>query len=349
MNTNELDFEFPEELIATERAPSTRVMIVENSKPSEITIEELLQKFEAGDVLVINNTQVLKRRVFTLTESATSAPLEILFLSENHDGSWQVLCQASKWKQGIQQTLPGGMTLELVSRGRPQTVMPSERLTESFFTQHGELPLPPYIQKARANRHNTNQDNTAYQTKWAEKPGSLAAPTASLHFTQSHLDQLKERGVKVAYMTLHVGLGTFLPITGDTLDQHEMHFEWSEVPKQTWQAIQDAKVAKHKIWVIGTTVTRALESIPKNILKPDADGNFVGETNLFIRPASENAPGFEFKVIDRLLTNFHQPKSTLLALVSAFSDLQTVKSCYRWAIEKKFRLFSYGDLTVWIK
>ncbi len=337
MNTTELDFPYPEELIATERAPTTRVMFVENRQPSEITIDELLNKFEAGDVLVINNTQVLKRRVFTEDQ------LEILFLSENENGSWQVLCPASKWKQNTKQTLPGGITLELIARGRPQTLMPSEALTEQFFSQHGELPLPPYIQKARANRHNTNQDTTAYQTKWAEKPGSLAAPTASLHFTQKNLDDLKAKGVRVANMTLHVGLGTFLPITGDTLDEHEMHFEWSEIPKLSWETIQQAKLAKHKIWSIGTTVTRALESIPKQVLKPNANGDFVGETNLFIKP------GFDYQVVDRLLTNFHQPKSTLLALVSAFSDLQTVKSCYRWAIEKKFRLFSYGDLTVWIK
>ncbi len=342
MNTTELDFEYPEELIATERAPTTRVMLVENKQPREISLEQLLNKFEAGDVLVINNTQVLKRRVFTEQQ------LEILFLSENAPstsshaaGTWQVLCPASKWKQNTKQTLPGGISLELIARGRPQTVKPSETLTENFFSQYGELPLPPYIQKARANRHNTNQDTTAYQTKWAEKPGSLAAPTASLHFTQKNLDDLKAKGVYIADMTLHVGLGTFLPITGDTLDQHEMHFEWSEIPKQTWETIQQAKLAKHKIWAIGTTVTRALESIPKQILKPNAHGDFVGETNLFIRP------GFEYQVVDRLLTNFHQPKSTLLALVAAFSDLQTVKSCYRWAIEKRFRLFSYGDLTVW--
>ncbi len=337
MNTTELDFQYPEELIATERSPITRVMFVEKNQPREISIEALLGKFESGDVLVINNTQVLKRRVFTQEK------LEILFLSENNDGSWQVLCPASKWKQNTKQNLSGGIHLELIARGRPQTVKPSESLTENFFAQYGELPLPPYIQKARANRHNTNQDTTSYQTKWAEKPGSLAAPTASLHFTQANLEQLESQGVKIAHMTLHVGLGTFLPITGDTLDAHEMHFEWSEIPKQTWATIQQAKLAKHKIWAIGTTVTRALESIPKEILKPNLHGDFVGETNLFIRP------GFEYKVVDRLLTNFHQPKSTLLALVAAFSDLQTVKSCYRWAIEKKFRLFSYGDLTVWIK
>ena len=337
MQLKDLDFLYPEELVATERVPQSRVMWVENGKPQEITLTELVQKFEPGDVLVINDTKVLKRRVFT------KEGLEILFLTAKSTTDWEVLCPASRWKKNTQQTLPDGTKLDLVARGKPQTVRSEKPLTEEFFQAHGELPLPPYIQKARNERHNTGQDSTQYQTAWAEQPGSLAAPTASLHFTHDHLRQLDEHGVEIVRLTLHVGLGTFLPISVENLDEHVMHAEQVEIPAGTWKAIQHAKEAGWRVWALGTTVTRSLESAASGLIKEDprTPGGYFGETSLFIRP------GFEFKIVDCLLTNFHQPQSTLLALVGAFAGLDNVKAAYQWAIERKFRLFSYGDLTAW--
>ncbi|MES2856565.1 MAG: tRNA preQ1(34) S-adenosylmethionine ribosyltransferase-isomerase QueA [Bdellovibrionota bacterium] len=339
LTLSDLDFEYPESLVATERAQHSRVMLVEKGQPREITaIEELLSLFEAGDTLVLNDTKVLRRRVFS------DSGLEILFLSTDDDGeTWDVLCPSTRWKNGTLQTLPDGVQLELVSRGRPQKVKASRKLDDRYFEMAGDLPLPPYIQKARNERRNREGDRTEYQTAWALNPGSLAAPTASLHFNEEHLDSLKKRGVNVVKLTLHVGLGTFLPITTENLDEHVMHAEWIEIPKATWQKVNETKAAKKRVWSLGTTVTRTLESASLEMLQTKPDGSLQGESRLFIRP------GFEYQVVDVLLTNFHQPKSTLLALVGAFAGLDTVKQAYAWAIAREFRLFSYGDLSVWIR
>ncbi|RYZ71362.1 MAG: tRNA preQ1(34) S-adenosylmethionine ribosyltransferase-isomerase QueA [Proteobacteria bacterium] len=362
MRIDELDFEYPENLVAVERAPVSRVMLFQNGEPRELEkgLSDLVQFFDKGDVLVLNDTRVNPRRVFT------EAGLEILFLSDvsaeaasaDSEGSeadlrtWSVLCPASRWKNGATQMLPGNVKIDIIARGRPQTVRTSEPLTEEYFEKYGELPLPPYIQKARDERHNRSLDKSSYQTAWAEKPGSLAAPTASLHFSNEDLEALKAKGVEIVRVTLHVGLGTFLPVTVENLDDHVMHGEWAEIPAATWAAIENAKARGSHIWGLGTTVTRTLESVPHGKLKANAHGSYFGETDLFIRP------GFEFKVIDRLLTNFHQPRSTLLSLVSAFvgqgraqpnEGVAIVKDAYAWAIKNQFRLFSYGDLSCWIK
>jgi len=340
MRLEDLDFQYPEELVATQRAEISRVMLVKNRQPHELSsVAELLDQFQPGDVLVINDTKVLKRRLFT------ESGLEILFLNAQDSHSWEVLCPASRWKPNQLQTLPDGVTLELMQRGKPQLVRSSVPLNEDYFQKHAELPLPPYIQKARGERHNRSADLKEYQTAWAQSPGSLAAPTASLHFGQKDLEVIESRGAKVLKITLHVGIGTFLPIEVDDLAHHQMHAEHAEISAAVWSEIQQAKEAGGRVWVLGTTVTRALESaahglLPKN---PRDPGGFFGETNLFI------TPGHEYRMVDVLCTNFHQPKSTLMALVAAFSDLETVKRCYAWAIDRRFRLFSYGDLSVWMK
>jgi S-adenosylmethionine:tRNA ribosyltransferase-isomerase len=353
MRIEELDFSYPENLVATERASTSRVLITR--KPYQFQelgggLTELTEFFEPGDVLVINDTKVLARRVYS------EAGLEILFLQSNKDETeWSVLCPSTRWKNGTTQSLPGGITLELIARGRPQTVRANKSLTSEYFEQHGDLPLPPYIQKARDERKNRAKDKTQYQTAWAEKPGSLAAPTASLHFSTDDLAKLKAKGVVVKHVTLHVGLGTFLPVTTDTLEEHVMHAEFAEIPFDTWQAILEAKAHEHHIWALGTTVTRTLESAACGLLEKaspdvvceyiigDERALFFGETKLFI------TPGYEYKIVDRLMTNFHQPRSTLLALVGAFAGLENVKRAYAWAIELGFRLFSYGDLSVWYR
>lgn len=307
-----------------------RVAFVDENDPDEITISELLEKIPAGDVLVINDTQVLKRRIFT-------DGLEILFLKNLNDPyMWEVLFPSKNLKVGAEILLPLGQMMTLIEKGRPQKIRTLEILNDSYFEKIAELPLPPYIQKARGERHNVSEDSNWYQTAWAEKPGSLAAPTASLHFTNDDILVLKKRGVFVETITLHVGLGTFLPLTPEAIEKKALHYESVEISKKTWDVVLNAKKEGQKIWALGTTVTRSLESAAlKNQLQ--------FETDLFIQP------GFEFKIVDRLMTNFHQPESSLLALVMAFSGIDKVKNVYKWAIENKMKLFSYGDLSVWKK
>ena len=344
MKIDELDYSFPESLIALEPVEKTRVMWVNSfpsilpEEPVEINKEQLLNKFEPGDLLVINDTQVLKRRVF-IPEG-----IEILFLEplDKNLQRWHVLMPARKIKTEVF-SVTEKITAKIVERGRPQVIEASGELTDQFFESCAELPLPPYIQKARGTRKPLQKDTEWYQTEWAEKPGSLAAPTASFHLTNKDIESLEERGVHVERITLHVGLGTFLPILSDDLEHHQMHSEWVSVSQKTWRQVQKTKQRGRKVWALGTTVTRSLESCAAEILTPNSEGDYIGGTRLFIHP------GFEFKVVDALMTNFHQPKTTLLSLVMAFAGVEEVRSAYRWAVEKQFRLFSYGDLSVWTK
>jgi S-adenosylmethionine:tRNA ribosyltransferase-isomerase len=336
MKKSDLQFDFPDDLIAKEPLRPSRVCSGIGNVGSELGWVDFLNLFKPNDVLVLNDTKVLKRRVFT------TSGLEILFLSSEDQIHWQVLFPSRKYKVGHSIELPGGLSMTLLEKGRPQKVRTSQTLTEAYFERYGELPLPPYIQKVRDDRHAQGMDSSWYQTAWNEKPGSFAAPTASLHFKQEHLEFLKQKGVKVCYLTLHVGLGTFLPVEVEDLAFHPMHEEDVEIPHFTLKVIEQTKQQGGRVWAMGTTVARALESYAIGKLQVEA-GGFRGKTNLLI------LPGFEFKMVDILLTNFHQPESTLLALVMAFAGVEKVKSIYRWAIENKFRLFSYGDLSVWIR
>lgn len=344
MKTSDLFFDYPAELIATHPVHPSRVAYNASAKTTELSWALFLDQFKPGDVLVVNDTKVLKRRVFS------DEGYEILFLDPVESGdkelkkhsTWSVLFPAKKVKLNGQLQLPLGITAELVQKGIPQKLTLNAAIDENYFERVGELPLPPYIQKARNERHNRGDENKAYQTVWAEKPGSLAAPTASLHFSDRDLQTLKNKGVEIIHITLHVGLGTFLPVTADTLEEHIMHAEWVEIKKEHWEKILKAKNEKRSIWALGTTVVRSLEG--QALGRFNLRGNsYSGTTDLMIRP------GFEFKVVDRLLTNFHQPQSTLIALVMAFAGKENVLATYRWAIDKKFRLFSYGDLTYWSK
>ncbi|MBX3019983.1 MAG: tRNA preQ1(34) S-adenosylmethionine ribosyltransferase-isomerase QueA [Bdellovibrionaceae bacterium] len=336
MRTSELHFDFPEELIATAKSDPTRVMWVgDDRQPQELTFAEVLTKIPAGDVVVVNDTKVVKRRVF-------ANDLEILFLQELPENEWQVLMPAKNLKIGARISLPMGATAELIEKGRPQELKIDRKLTPEDFEKHGELPLPPYIQRARGERHNRGADQDDYQTAWAKSDGSLASPTASLHFKTADIQTLKDRGVRVKSLTLHVGLGTFLPVTSDNLDEHVMHAETVTIPRDTWLAIEAARGEGRGVWALGTTVARAIESAAAGLLTETPDG-FHGETRLFMKP------GAEWRRITRLMTNFHQPESTLLALVASFHSLESVKSAYQWAIERRFKLFSYGDFSVWIR
>lgn len=335
MKLSDLDYQYPEELVATTPSRPTRVMWVEQDQSAqEMTLIDVINRIPSDDVLVINNTKVLKRRVFAEGE------VEVLFLdqvgSSENSNTWKVLFPSKKFAIGSELKLPLGHRMKLLEKGRPQVVEVFPPLTESDFEKCAELPLPPYIQKARQERHNVKDDSRWYQTAWAEKPGSMAAPTASLHFSEQDILALRKKGVRVVEVTLHVGLGTFLPVTVEDLNQHVMHSEVYDISQSNWQLILKAKQQGQHIWSLGTTTTRVLESVART-------GKLSGETDILLQVGSE------FRIVDRLMTNFHQPQSTLLALVSGFAGLTPVQKAYAWAIERKFKLFSYGDFSVWLK
>jgi S-adenosylmethionine:tRNA ribosyltransferase-isomerase len=334
MKTSDLKFPYPEELIATSPSKVSRVMWVED-EPQETTLSQLISRMAPEDIVVLNETRVIKARV--LCQSG----LEVLFIKSLEGGQWEVLCPARRWS-AKGETLPCGTPITLVRTGLPQIVEVPKPLDPEYFEKYGDVPLPPYIQEKRGERSSRTADEKDYQTAWARVTGSLAAPTASLHFKQNDIDRIKARGVEVVPLCLHVGLGTFLPIHSKDLSEHKMHSEWVSISHETLQKIKQTQESGGRVWALGTTVLRALESWSAGKLSETQIG-FEGNTDLFIKP------GYDFKVVDVLMTNFHQPESTLLALVGGFAGLEKVLSCYQWAIAREFRLFSYGDLTVWIR
>lgn len=334
LNLEDLKFDYPEELVAQSPVKPPRVMFVSGSEYQEIGWPELFDQFQSGDLLVLNDTRVLKRRVF-------AENFEILFLNPLENPlEWEVLFPSKALKVGSFFSLPGGIQAKLIEKGRPQKIRTSEVLTPEYFLKNAELPLPPYIQKARGIRKTVSSDEKWYQTAWAKNEGSLAAPTASLHFSSKDLEHLKSRGVQVEFLTLHVGLGTFLPLTKESIEQKKLHQEVIEIPSLTWEKVLQTRKSKKTVWALGTTVTRSLEACARGDLVL-SHNRHVGSTDLFIQP------GFQYQAVTGLMTNFHQPESSLLALVMAFSNQKTVMDVYRVAIEKRFRLFSYGDLSVW--
>lgn len=332
MKKSDLKFDYPEELVATKPQRPSRVLLVDQ-KIAEIPFHSVPSLFNPGDVLVLNDTRVLKRRVFANN-------IEILFLKPLSLTTWEVLFPSRKMAVGDSMELPGGVVMKLLKKGRPQVVELSQGVGEEYFEKCAEIPLPPYIQKVRGERHTQDEDSSWYQTAWNQNPGSLASPTASLHFSLDDIEKIKARGVSVFKITLHVGLGTFLPVEAEDLKEHVMHHEVVSISKEVVAAISRAKSEGATIWAMGTTVMRALESQHCGKLT-EREKTFEGSTDLLI------LPGYEFGVVDALMTNFHQPESTLLALMHAFSDSATVQSAYKFAVENKFRLFSYGDLSIW--
>lgn len=355
MKLSDLDFDYPQELIASEPSYPCRVMWVEQSKPKEMEWRQFLESFVSGDVLVLNETKVVPRRVFAKGEKLE---FEILFLNpepgELGKNVWSVLFPASRLKNQEQLLLPGNIRAHLQERGRVQKLSLSAAIDDDYFFRYGEMPLPPYIQEVRRERHTREGDKNWYQTSWALNPGSAAAPTASLHFKPEDIHYLKSRGVEVLHLTLHVGLGTFLPVTVEEIKNHPMHFEPFRVPKATWQKVREAVGRGRRVFALGSTVVRTLETLAlhevgilsaptaQNLKIQVKDNEIEGSTNLLI------VPGFDFRVVSGVLTNFHQPRSTLLAMMFAYAGREVVLECYAWAIEKRFRLFSYGDFSVWM-
>ena len=287
--------------------------------------------FEPGDTLVLNDTRVMPARLFGLKEE-TGAKVEMLMLTRIEDNDWEVLLKpAKRIKVGNTLSFGNGKIIaecikELEQGGRIMRLH-YEGILEERLDELGEMPLPPYI-KERLD------DPDRYQTVYAKENGSAAAPTAGLHFTDELLQKIKDKGVNIAFITLHVGLGTFRPVSVEDIDDHEMHSEYYQMTKETADMLNKTKENGHRIISVGTTSTRTLETIRRDHEQFVATS---GWTDIFIYP------GFEYKAIDGLITNFHLPKSTLVMLVSAFSSREYILNAYKEAVKLKYRFFSFGD------
>lgn len=329
----DFDFVLPPELIAQHPAPersASRLLDGRGGPPVDRSFRDLPSLLDPGDLLVFNDTQVIKARL--LGEKPTGGAVEALVerILPNHEVHAHLRASKSP-RAGSLVRFADAFDATVLGRAGPDGSLFHLRFPDDplvLLARHGHVPLPPYI------THEDDADDVArYQTVFAARPGAVAAPTASLHFDEAVLAALDARGVKRAALTLHVGAGTFQPVRTENLAEHRMHSEWLDVPAATVAAIEATRAAGGRIVAAGTTTLRALESAARGgTLRP-----FAGETDLFI------TPGFEFRVVDRLITNFHLPKSTLLMLVSAFAGFDHVHALYRHAIEARYRFFSYGD------
>jgi len=328
---SDFDFELPPELIAQHPAAersASRLLDGRGAQPVDRIFRELPGLLQPGDLLVFNDTQVVKARLFG--EKPTGGKLELLI--ERVLPGFEVVAHMKVSKKppvGMVLQMVGGFTATLLGRwpdedGQLFRLQFSDE-PHALMEQHGHVPLPPYIEHS-----DSAEDVARYQTVFAAKPGAAAAPTAALHFDEGVLAALDARGIRRANVTLHVGAGTFSPVKTENLAEHRMHREWYEVPAATQQAIAETKAQGGRIVAVGTTTIRTLESWAKT-------GQASGDTEIFI------TPGFEFKVADLLVTNFHLPKSTLMMLVSAFAGYEHVMGLYRHAITQRYRFFSYGD------
>ncbi len=334
MRTTDFDFYLPDELIAQfpakERSASRLLRLNGHSGELQDTqFAHLCEFIESGDLLIFNNTQVIKARL--AGQKSTGGAIEALVERVIDDHHVLAHIRASKSpKPGSRLIFANAFEAEVESRQEDLFLLriDSDRPILDLLDQYGALPLPPYI------THTADEtDDERYQTVYAKIPGAVAAPTAGLHFDEAMLKRLQDKGVHVAYVTLHVGAGTFQPVRVDNIHEHKMHSELYSVPEETVALIQATKAAGKKITAVGTTALRALESAAQS--GEIKAGN--GDTNIFI------TPGYQFKVVERLLTNFHLPKSTLMMLVSAFAGADNIKHAYQHAIEEKYRFFSYGD------
>lgn len=336
MKTADFDYELPQELIAQdplEQRDSSRLLILDK-KTGERThriFHDIIDYLHEGDCLVINNTKVIPARLIGEREG-TGGKVEVLLLKRKTDNVWETLVKpGKKARLGMRLSFGGGLlhaeVQEVVDEGNRLIRFEYEGIFEEILDQLGQMPLPPYI---------THQlkDKNRYQTVYAKYEGSAAAPTAGLHFTEELLQKIQEKGVKIARVTLHVGLGTFRPVKVDDVTQHHMHTEFYHVSQEAADIINETKKQGGRVICVGTTSCRTIESA--------ADGQGVvqateGDTDIFIYP------GYQFKVLDCLITNFHLPESTLLMLVSALAGKENIMAAYKEAVEMKYRFFSFGD------
>ena len=343
MKTDDFNFDLPEELIAqypsAERGASRLLVLDRAGGRITHTVASRLADFvEPGTLMIFNDSKVRKARLFGAAED-TAAEVEFLLLGpvpgtgdpENGSPEWMAMCSKSrKQKIGRRYRFPGDMRGTISGEAMDEKILAFDRpVGDAYLDLYGHMPLPPYIK-----RGDETSDESRYQTIYAKEIGSAACPTAGLHFTQDILDSLASAGIQAEWVTLHVGLGTFLPVRAENIENHVMHEEWYTVPPRTAEAVLKAKSEGRKVVAVGTTSLRTLESAARG------DGTLTsgpGSTRIFIHP------GYGFKVVDALFTNFHTPKSTLLMLVSAFAGRELILSTYAEAVSRGYRFFSYGD------
>ena len=344
----DFDFELPAQLIAQHpcaQRSASRLLDGRGQPPVDRIFHQLPDLLQSGDLLVFNDTQVVKARVFG--EKASGGKLELL-IERVLPGGHEVVAHMKVSKKplpGARLHLCGGLNnggFDATLLGRWPDAQgplfhlalhgPQEATAWQLMEQHGHLPLPPYIERQQASGHDPDaaEDGERYQTGFARQPGAVAAPPAALHFDAGVLAALQAKGVETASVTLHVGAGTFQPVKTEDLSQHQMHSEWYDIPLSTLAALERCRQRGGRVLAVGTTSVRTLESWA-------ASGNTTGDTNIFI------TPGFQFQVVDLLLTNFHLPKSTLMMLVSAFAGYEHIQALYQHAIGQQYRFFSYGD------
>lgn len=337
LTTNDFDFELPEELIAQtplKNRSSSKMMVLtkETEAIEDRQFESIIDELNPGDALVMNNTRVLPARLYGEKED-TKAHMEVLLLKNLEGDKWETLMKpAKKAKPGTVVTFGDGRlkatVIESLEHGGRIVEFSYEGIFLETLESLGEMPLPPYI-KERLD------DSERYQTVYAKENGSAAAPTAGLHFTEEILEKIQKKGVKLVFLTLHVGLGTFRPVSVDNIEEHKMHEEFYQLSEESADTLNRTREEGGRIIAIGTTSIRTLETIGQAF-----DGRFQaasGWTDIFI------APGYEFKAVDGFLTNFHLPKSTLIMLVSAFLGRDFVLEAYNHAVQERYRFFSFGD------
>ena len=337
MNTADFDFDLPEELIAQtplEKRDASRLLVVdkETGAFSDQHFDQIIDQLQPGDALVMNNTRVLPARLYGI-KPETGGHVELLLLKNIQGDDWEVLAKpAKRLRVGAQISFGDGRltatVVEELEHGGRIVRFSYEGIFLEVLESLGEMPLPPYIHEKLADRER-------YQTVYAKENGSAAAPTAGLHFTEELLEQIAAKGVKLVYLTLHVGLGTFRPVSVDSLDDHEMHSEFYSLSEEAAQTLRQVKANGGRVIAVGTTSIRTLETIGSKFQgQIQADS---GWTNIFIKP------GYDWKVVDAFSTNFHLPKSTLVMLVSAFAGRSLTLEAYEHAIAERYRFFSFGD------
>mgnify|MGYP001047165533 CR=1 FL=1 len=334
MQRDEFSYQLPEELIAqfpTEQRGNSRLlaMVCPSGELTDLEFSNFPGLLKAGDLLVFNDTRVIPARLFGNKETGGKVEILLERILDNQQMLAQVRASKSP-KPGSMIHLQGGIRLELMERQEDMFVLDviGEMSVLELLQQVGHIPLPPYIQ-----RDDDVEDIERYQTVYAKKPGAVAAPTAGLHFTDKLMQEITEQGIDSVYVTLHVGAGTFQPVRVDNIEEHQMHSEYLEVSADVCEKVKQCKAKGGRVIAIGTTAVRCLETAAQaSELKP-----YQGETDIFIYP------GYEFKVIDALITNFHLSESTLLMLVSAFAGRDNIMDAYQHAIDEAYRFFSYGD------
>ena len=336
MKASDFDFYLPEELIAQhplEKRDESRLMVLDRNsgKIEHKKFYDIIEYLDEGDTLVLNNTRVLPARLIGEKEN-TGGKIEFLLLKRIDKDKWECLAKPGKSaREGRRFTFGEGRleaeVVEVLENGNRIVEFFYKGIFEEVLDALGQMPLPPYI-------HERLEDKERYQTVYSKEEGSAAAPTAGLHFTKELLQKIKDRGINIVYLTLHVGLGTFRPVKVNNIEEHEMHSEFYMLSKESADIINETKRNKKKVISVGTTSTRTLETISdENGLVKEASG----WTNIFIYP------GYKFKVVDNLITNFHLPESTLIMLVSTLAGREHVLNAYNEAVKERYRFFSFGD------